>query len=41
MRLLTEQDQYTDVSARSAFLREQRSGLERFTIDWTFVAEAD
>lgn len=41
MRLLTEQDQYTDVSARSAFLREQRTGLERFTIDWTFVAEAD
>ena len=41
MRLLTEQDQYTDVSARSTFLREQRSGLERFTIDWTFVAEAD
>ena len=38
MRLLTEQDQYTDVSARSAFLRERRSGLERFTIDWTFVA---
>ena len=41
MRLLTEQDQYTDVSARSAFLREPRTGLERFTIDWTFVAEAD
>jgi hypothetical protein len=41
MRLLTEQDQYTDVSARSAFLREQRTGLERFTIDWTFVAEAE
>ena len=39
MRLLTEQDQYTDVSARSAFLREQRTGLERFTIDWTFVGE--
>ena len=39
MRLLTEQDQYTNVSARSAFLREQRTGLERFTIDWAFVAE--
>lgn len=41
MRLLTEQDEYTDVNARSAFLREPRTGLERFTIDWTFVAEAD
>ena len=39
MRLLTEQDQYTNVSARSAFLREQRTGLERFTIDWNFVPE--
>ena len=39
MRLLTEQDQYTNVSARSAFLREQRTGLERFTIDWAFVPE--
>ena len=39
MRLLTEQDQYTNVSARSAFLREPRTGLERFTIDWAFVPE--
>lgn len=41
MRLLTEQDQYTNVSARSAFLREQRTGLERFTIDWAFAPEGD
>lgn len=39
LRLLTEQDGYTNVNARSAFLREPRSGLERFTIDWSFVAE--
>ena len=39
LRLLTEQDMYTNVNARSAFLREPRSGLERFTINWSFVAE--
>lgn len=39
LRLLTEQERYTNVNARSAFLREPRSGLERFTIDWSFVAE--
>ena len=39
LRLLTEQDGYTNVNARSAFVREQRSGLERFTIDWSFVSE--
>ena len=39
LRLLTEQDIYTNVNARSAFLREPRSGLERFTINWSFVAE--
>ena len=37
LRLLTEQDMYTNVNARSAFLREPRSGLERFTINWSFV----
>ena len=39
LRLLTEQEMYTSVNARSAFLREPRSGLERFTINWSFVAE--
>ena len=39
LRLLTEQSGYTDVSARSAFVREPRSGLERFTIDWSFIPE--
>lgn len=41
LRLLTEQGEYTNVNARSAFLREPRSGLERFTINWSFVEQDD
>ena len=41
LRLLTEEAQFSNVNARSAFLREQRSGLERFSINWTFVDEVD
>lgn len=41
LRLLTEEAQFTNVTARSAFLREPRSGLERFSINWAFVDEVD
>ena len=34
LRLLTEQQGFTEVSATSAFVRDQRSGLERFSIKW-------
>ena len=39
LRLLTEQEGYSSVTARSAFLREPRSGLERFDIDWVILDE--
>lgn len=41
LTLLTEQSAYSNVQARSAFTRDQRSGLERFTIDWDFVSLAE
>ena len=41
LRSLTEEKQFTNVNARSAFLREQRSGLERFSIDWVFESEPE
>lgn len=34
LRLLTEQPQYTDVTALSAFSRDRNNGLERFSIQW-------
>ena len=39
LRLLTEQPSYSEVSARSAFVRDSRSGKERFQIDWSLVPE--
>ena len=36
---LTEQGQYSNVSAASAFVRDPRSGLERLTISWTLDSE--
>lgn len=40
LRSLTEESAYTGVSARSAFVRDSRSGKERFQIDWSLVREA-
>lgn len=40
LRLLTEDPAYSAVSARSAFVRDSRSGKERFQIDWILVPEA-
>jgi len=37
LRLLTEEFGYSEVNARSAFIRDRRTGLERFTIDWVLV----
>ena len=41
LRLMTEQAQYTEVNARSAFVRDRRTGLERFTIDWVLIPEGE
>ena len=38
LTLLTEKPAYSNVQAQSAFTRDQRSGLERFTIDWDFAS---
>ena len=34
LRLLTEQPEYSDVTALSAFSRDRNNGLERFSIQW-------
>ena len=39
LRLLTEDPAYSAVTARSAFVRDSRSGKERFQIDWSLVSE--
>lgn len=39
LRVLTEQPSYSEVSARSAFVRHSRTGKERFQIDWALVPE--
>ena len=36
---LTEESAYTDVRASSAFVRDQRTGLERFTISWKLIPQ--
>ena len=41
LTLLTEQAAYSNVQAQSAFVRDQRTGLERFTIDWEFAPRGE
>jgi len=41
LTLLTEQAAYSNVQAQSAFVRDQRTGLERFTIDWEFAPRSE
>lgn len=41
LRSLTEEPAYSGVSARSAFVRDSRSGKERFQIDWSLMQEAN
>lgn len=40
LRLLTEQPEYTDVTALSAFSRDRNNGLERFSIQWQVTEPA-
>ena len=40
LRLLTEQPEYTDVTALSAFSRDRNNGLERFSIQWSVTEPA-
>ena len=40
LRLLTEQPEYTDVTALSAFSRDPNNGLERFSIQWAVTKPA-
>ena len=41
LKSLTEQDRYATVTARSAFVRDSRSGQERFNIEWSLVPNGE
>ena len=40
LRMLTENPEYSNVTALSAFNRDRNTGLERFSIEWTLMPSA-